>query len=104
MSVWAAAESLDLTRGMVSPQHVGCHSRRFFESLTWFDHLLGKPFYRTRLADTCLKGTGSDWGRAFATFGGGSNTGRALAGWIMFAEFATYDLGSGAAGGDQVNT
>jgi hypothetical protein len=31
---------------------------RFYNSLSWFDQLLGKPFYRSRLADTCLKGTG----------------------------------------------
>jgi hypothetical protein len=32
------------------------HYTEFFKQCSWFDLLLGKPFYRDRLASTCLKG------------------------------------------------
>ena len=43
----------DMTKALV-------HYKWFFTSLTWFDHLLGRPFYRSRLEATCLKDTGYD--------------------------------------------
>ena len=43
----------DMTRSLT-------HYEAFFNQCSHWDALLGKPFYRDRLADRCLKGTGYD--------------------------------------------